>query len=205
MPKATSIQSKLHVPSSAVESFIQGHYNLTKSNSAFSHVPTPSFKNQVKHYLAARATQQLATQGHGKNIGQLERISMKEIFSNPLLANMKRQVEIDSTLMKASFYVPKGALSNSTNKMVPVLVRRNNPSRSDEELSTGAEGSFENSETKSKSPKSRAITRPTTQVLQLKKNLNSGQYGSSALLDKSTQEMLRTEDFNSVVSQLIDF
>jgi len=130
---------------------------------------------------------------------------MKEILSNPLLRNMRMQLEKDPSLMKASFYVPKGALENKTNKMVPVLVRREQQSRSDEELSTGADGSFENSEHKTKESKSKSIVRPETQVYLSKNSLNRCGLADSSLLDESAQQMLRNEDFNSLVSSLVDF
>ena len=57
MTKSQTMPSKLHVPVSAVNAFINKHYNLKKKNSAFSHVPTAPFKNQVRNFLAQKASQ----------------------------------------------------------------------------------------------------------------------------------------------------
>ena len=120
-------------------------------------------------------------------MGQLERIQLKEIYSNPLLSNMKKHVERDPSLAKASFYVPKGSLSSpnssSENKMVPVIVRRpGKETRTEEEMSTGEEESFENSHVKSKSPQSKAIC---PQVF-LSKNSKRFSHVTTELLDERT-------------------
>lgn len=84
-----TIQTKLHVPDSAVNAFIQKHYCTSVQTSAFSRVPSEAFKAQIRSYLAQRAGQELV-RSQASGSGQLERIEMKEIMSNPLLANMRR-------------------------------------------------------------------------------------------------------------------
>jgi len=129
---------------------------------------------------------------------------MKEIMTNPLLANMKKQIEKDNRLAKASFYVPKGALQNSANKMVPVLVRKGETQgRTEEEMSTGDDGSFEASQLKTKMNRSKVISRPETQIVSAKKNLKRTSHVTKDLLDKPMQQMLRNEDFNSLVNELL--
>lgn len=145
-------------------------------------------------------------QGHGKNVGQLERVEMKEIMTNPLLSNMRKQIEKDNRLAKASFYVPKGALQNKANKMVPVLVRKGvHQGRTEEEMSTGDDGSFENSLLKAKMNQSKPINRPETQIISAKKNLKRNTHVTKDLLDQPMQQMLINEDFNSLVNELVDF
>ncbi len=100
---------------------------------------------------------------------------------------MRKHLEKDPSLQKASFYVPKGALQNSSNKMVPVLVRRAKDARQEEELSTGDDGSFEASAAnKVKETKSKAIYRPSTQVSFGKNSLKKFAPATTEVLDMHT-------------------
>ena len=186
------------MPDSAVQAFISKHYQASATGSAFQRVPSEAFKAQVRSFLAQRAGQELV-RSQASGTGQLERVEMAEILTNPLLANMRRQVERHPELAKACFYVPKGSLQNKHAQMVPVLVRKNK--EADDEASTGLEGSSEL--TSLKASGSRAISRRSVSDAP-KRMKKAGEEVDSAvdtsILDETTRKMLKEEDYNGLVA-----
>lgn len=192
-------QNNIIIPQSSVDSFISKNYSLQKPNSAFARVVPASFKTQVKTYLENKA------QNHGQNFNTISQRSSNEALRARIMADLRKAIAKNPELKDASFYISPEALSNaSQNQMVTVIVKRNKNNVPTDNESTGDENSFDQS-AKRRSIKSRAISKTVKKNIYKQKLDHKIQLACDSLtvLDTRTRNLLATEDFNTVVDDLM--